>query len=67
MTTATFTLTLSLPFVCPCCMDAVGHLMESGVCLGCEIDWQDTTVLEYEAREREEWGAEQVEVCGVDL
>lgn len=64
MTTQTFTLTLSLPFVCPCCGDAVGHLMESGVCLGCEIDWQDTTVLEYESME--DCWAETCEVGGID-
>ena len=34
--------------------------------LAIEIDWQNTTVLEYEAREAAEWGAEQVEVCGID-
>jgi hypothetical protein len=68
MTTQTFTLTMQLPFVCPACMDAVGYLFkESGVCLGCEIDWEDTTVLEYESREAGEWGAEQVSVRGVDL
>lgn len=69
MTTQTFTLTMQLPFTCPACLDPVGHLFESGVCLGCEIDWQNTTVLEYEEREAEEfWGAAEMSapVCGVE-
>ena len=67
MTTQTFPLTLSLPFTCPGCGDAVGYLFaESGVCLGCEIDWQDTTVLAYEETEAERFWAESGEVGGVD-
>ena len=32
--------------------------------LACEIDWENTTVLEYEAGEAAEFGAEQCEVGG---
>lgn len=67
MTTKAFTLTMPLPFTCPGCGEACGHLFEaSGVCLGCEIDWQDTTVLEYESREVDEFWTERCEVGGID-
>lgn len=56
--------------------EACGHLFEqSGVCLGCEIDWQDTTVLAYEATEADRfWGQERSDArgemsaptCGID-
>jgi len=31
-----------------------------------EVDWQNTTVLEYESQEGEAFWAERCEVCGVD-
>ena len=66
MTTATLTEAPSL--TCPACLDQVEFLFSTtGVCLDCEIDLYNHTVSEYEEREREEWGAELVQVCGVDL
>ena len=66
MTVQTFTERPALTW--PACEAEVEFLFSStGVCLDCEIDLWNNTVTEYEEREREEWSAETVCTCGVEL
>lgn len=65
--TRTFTLTITLPFVCPTCQEPCGYLYDNARCLGCELDADEVAIARYEAQEADEAGAEEnCCTCGAD-
>jgi hypothetical protein len=59
MTTETFT--QPLPYTCLVCHQPCEEVyVDSGLCLACDVDWQNTTVLEYEAEEEAKFQAPDI-------